>query len=100
MVTKKWGVKNWREKKNQKSWKKSGCEKDAASELLFGLGVNRLKWPEMERRISIFEAVASELLFSLGVNERGCEKDAASELLFGLLGVNRLKWPEMELIFF
>ena len=48
MVTKKWGVKNWSKKKNQKSWKKSGCEKDAASELLFGLGVNRLKWPEME----------------------------------------------------
>ena len=56
MVTKKWGVKNWREKKNQKSWKKSGCEKEAASELLFGLGVNDL------------EEVASELLFGLGVN--------------------------------
>ena len=35
------------EKKNQKSWKKSGCEKDAASELLFSLGVNDrngMKW--------------------------------------------------------
>ena len=34
------GVKNWSKKKNQNSWKKSGCEKQAASELLFGLGVN------------------------------------------------------------
>ena len=59
-------------KKKLKKLEKNGCEKDAASELLFGLGVNSLKW---------------------------CEKDAASELLFGL-GVNSLKWPEMELIFF
>ena len=46
-VKKKWGVKNWSKKKNQKSWKKSVGEKEAASELLFGLGVNdqnRLKW--------------------------------------------------------
>ena len=42
------GKKMEQKKKHQKSLKKSGCEKDAASELLFGLGVNRLKWPEME----------------------------------------------------
>ena len=36
-------------KKKLKKLEKNGCEKDAASELLFGLlGVNRLKWPEME----------------------------------------------------
>ena len=41
------GKKLEQKKKNQKSLKKSGCEKQAASELLFGLGVNdqnRLKW--------------------------------------------------------
>ena len=47
-VEKKVVGKKMEQKNNQKSWKKSGCEKDAASELLFGLGVNRLKWPEME----------------------------------------------------
>ena len=47
MVKKKWGVKSWSKRKNQKSCKTSGFEKEAASELLFGLGVNdqnRLKW--------------------------------------------------------
>ena len=46
-MVKKSGGKKLEEKKNQKSWNKSGCEKDAASELLFSLGVNdqnRLKW--------------------------------------------------------
>ena len=46
-VEKKVVGKKMEQKKNQKSWKKSGCEKDAASELLFSLGVNDrkgLKW--------------------------------------------------------
>ena len=40
---KKSGVKISWKIKNQKSWKKSGGEKEAASELLFGLGVNAQK---------------------------------------------------------
>ena len=47
-VEKKVVGKKMEQKKKSKKFEKNGCEKDAASELLFGLGVNRLKWPEME----------------------------------------------------